>query len=176
MKKILSLGFALIIVMSLVGCVQFGSDDPVSSGADMLEVEEDTQGDEIENTQEATTQEDWGITLTATDVTATGLTILCEQNGDEHKGELNTGSYYFLEIYENNDWEAVSYLPQEYDIAWTSEAWMIPENDIVEWVVEWEWLYGKLPTGEYRIGKCVMDFVETGNYEEQIYYATFEIE
>lgn len=121
-------------------------------------------------------QDDWGITLTATDVTPTGLTIVCEQVDGEQQGELQTGSPYCLEVFEDNTWQVVSYLPQEYDVAWTAEAWVLSLNDTTEWSVEWEWLYGKLPQGEYKISKSIMDFIETGNYEEQTYYATFNID
>lgn len=119
---------------------------------------------------------DWGITLTATDVTTAGLTIVCEQVDGEQQGELQTGSPYWLEIFKDNTWQVVPYLPLEYDVAWTAEAWSISLNDKTEWTVDWEWLYGELPSGSYRIGKSVMDFIETGSYEEQSYYAEFEIE
>ncbi len=118
----------------------------------------------------------WGITLTAEDVSPTGLTIICEQvNGEQH-GELQTGSLYWLEVFEDDTWQAVSYLPQEYDVAWTAEAWIVSLDDTTEWNVDWEWLYGELPSGTYRIGKFVMDWIEAGHYEEQMYYAEFEIE
>ncbi len=119
---------------------------------------------------------DWGITLTSTNITPTGLTIVCEQVDGEQQGELQTGSYYWLEVYEGDTWQAVPYLLQEENIGWTSEAWIISLNDTTEWEVDWEWLYGALPSGEYRIAKSVMNFIEAGNYEEQAYYATFSIE
>lgn len=121
------------------------------------------------------TTDRWGITLTATDVTPTGMTLLCTQTGGAQQGQLQTSTPYFLEIYQDGGWETVDYLPQEYNIGWTTIAWMIPENQITEWTVDWAWLYGDLPNGTYRIGKSVMDFIETGIYEEQMYYAVFKI-
>ena len=64
----------------------------------------------------------------------------------------------------------------EYDLAWTSEAWCIPANDTCEWEVNWEWLYGELPEGNYRIAKEIMDFRGTGEYDTAIHYAEFRIE
>ncbi|MFI3201486.1 MAG: immunoglobulin-like domain-containing protein [Eubacteriales bacterium] len=119
---------------------------------------------------------DWGITFTASDVTPTGLTIICEQADGEQQGELMTGSPYWLQVYENNRWEKVEYIPQEYDVGWTSDGWSVNLDGTTQWKVDWEWLYGKLPSGTYRIGKSIMDWVEAGNYEEQTYYAEFEIE
>lgn len=69
-----------------------------------------------------------------------------------------------------------SYLPHEYDIGWTLEAWLIPMNDTVEWQVNWEWLYGKLPSGHYRIGKGITDLRVAGDYNQAMFYADFDIE
>ncbi|MFI3212322.1 MAG: hypothetical protein R3Y24_03180 [Eubacteriales bacterium] len=69
---------------------------------------------------------DWGITFTVVDVTSIGLTIVCEQEGGEQQGELMTSSPYWLQVYENNSWETVEYTLQEYDVAWTSEGWIVP--------------------------------------------------
>ena len=61
------------------------------------------------------------------------------------------------------------------EIGWTEEAWMIPMEDATEWEINWEWLYGKLPVGKYRVGKEIMDFRESGNYDTATYFAEFEI-
>ena len=39
--------------------------------------------------------------------------------------------------------------------------------------VNWEWLYGKLAPGKYRINKEVMDFRETGDFDKKIYSLEF---
>ncbi len=117
----------------------------------------------------------WGIQLTADKVTPAGLTLVCNQSGGNPTGELTTGSYYNLEVIENSQWHAVKMIPQKHDIAWTSEAWIIPMNDSREWEVNWEWLYGKLPSGNYRIGKEITDFRGTGDYDTTVCYAYFEV-
>ena len=43
------------------------------------------------------------------------------------------------------------------------------------WEIDWNWLYGELPAGKYRIGKEIMDFRGTGDYDTSIYFAEFEI-
>lgn len=122
-----------------------------------------------------TLQEDWGITLETEDITPTGLTIRCTQSGGNPTGELNTGSWYIVENWtQEKGWKEVDYVIKD-NIGWTLEAWLIQENSTSEWEVNWEWLYGKLPTGKYRIGKEIMDFRETGDYDTAIYYAEFEI-
>ena len=52
---------------------------------------------------------------------------------------------------------------------------MIPKNDTCQWEVNWEWLYGNVPNGKYRIGKEIMDFRATGDYDKVIYFTEFEI-
>ncbi len=120
-------------------------------------------------------ESEWGVTLSAKDVTPVGLTIVCTQEGGEPTGELDTGSYYVIQKYENGEWTDVEWLPQEYDVAWTAEAWVIPMNDTVEWEVEWKWLYGELPAGKYRIGKEIMDFRGAGDFDQELHYAEFEL-
>lgn len=117
----------------------------------------------------------WGVSLTAKDITPTGLTVVCSQSGGSPTGELSTGSYYILEKETLNIWSEVDYV-QEMEVCWDAVAYTIPMDSTVEWEVTWEWLYGELPAGHYRIGKEVMDFRMAGDYDESMYYAEFEIE
>jgi len=121
-------------------------------------------------------QEGWGIELQTKNVTPSGLTIVCEQIGGENVFELNTGSYFVIQKLEETGYINVEYLPQEYDIAWTAEAWIINKDATTTWDVNWEWLYGKLPAGEYRIGKEIMNFRGPGDFDQEIIYAHFEIQ
>ena len=121
-------------------------------------------------------QNNWGITLVAENVTPTGLTIVCHQSGGENVAELDTGSFYTIQKLEENRWHTVEYLPHEYEIGWTAEAWIIQKDSTTTWDVDWEWLYGALPSGEYRIGKEIMNFRKTGDYDIEMAYAEFTIE
>ena len=120
-------------------------------------------------------QDPWGVKLTAKNITPSGLTIVCEQQDGEPTGELDTGSYFGLEVLRDGEWVAVDLLPIEGELAWTSEAWMIPANAETEWNVDWSRLYGELPADCYRISKSVMDFRGTGDYDTKTYYACFDI-
>lgn len=120
-------------------------------------------------------EETWGVTLTAENITSTGITIKCTQSGGEPAGELQTGSWYILEVWTKEyGWKQMPYIIDG-EIGWTAEAWMIPKNDTCEWEVNWEWLYGAVPSGKYRIGKSIMDFRGSGDFEEAIYFAEFEV-
>jgi len=120
-------------------------------------------------------QDPWGVKLTAKNITPSGLTIVCTQQDGEPTGELNTGSYYGLEVLRDNKWVTVEMLPLEGDLAWTAEAWVIPADTEIEWEVNWSRIYGEIPAGSYRISKSVMDFRDTGDYDEKTYYAGFDI-
>lgn len=123
-----------------------------------------------------TYEESWGITLTVENVTPSGVTIKCTQSGGEPTGELNTGSWYSLETWtQENGWKEMPYVIDG-EFAWTSEGWIIPMNDSCEWEVNWEWLYGQIPAGKYRIGKEIVDFRGPGDYDKAIYYAEFVVE
>ena len=119
--------------------------------------------------------EKWGVTLTAEDITPTGITITCTQSGGNPTGELQTGSWYILETWTREyGWKQMPYII-EGEIGWNDIAWMIPIEDSVEWEVNWEWLYGAIPSGKYRIGKSITDFRDTGDFDTATYYAEFEI-
>lgn len=120
-------------------------------------------------------QDAWGVKLTVKDITPSGLTIVCTQQDGEPTGELNTGSYYGLEVLHDGEWIAVELLPMDYELAWTAEAWIIPNNAETEWEVNWSRLYGELPAGSYRISKSIMDFRGTGDYDTETYYAGFDL-
>ncbi len=121
-------------------------------------------------------EETWGITLTADNITPTGATIKCTQSGGEPAGELHTGSWYILENWtQEHGWKEMPYVI-EGEIGWNDIAWIIPLEDTIELEINWEWLYGKLPAGKYRIGKEITDFRATGDYDNAICFVEFRIE
>lgn len=120
-------------------------------------------------------EDGWGVKLTAKDITPTGLTLVCTQQDGQPSGELQTGSPFYLEVLKDGEWVSAEMLPLEYELAWTGEAWMIPSNETTEWTVDWSGLYGALSPGSYRISKAIMDFRQTGDYDEKNYYAGFDI-
>lgn len=188
MKKMIALFLMGMCVFTLVGC-NAGEKQQDAIGAHHTELDEGMVNSEEIIEENGTTEDteglaglqtlevnEWGLTLYAEDVTPTGLTIVCTQSGGSPSGELNTGSYYVLEKAEAGTWVAVDYAHPELEVGWTAEAWIIPMSDTVEWEADWEWLYGSLPAGHYRIGKEVMDFRAAGDYDKAYYYAEFEIE
>ena len=87
----------------------------------------------------------WGVSLSAENITPTGLIIKCTQSGENPTGELQTGSWYILEEWtQEYGWLPV---PCYAEVCWTEEAWLISKNSVTEWEVKWEWLYGTLSEG-----------------------------
>lgn len=101
---------------------------------------------------------------------------MCTQSGGEATGELQTGSWYILEKWtQEAGWKEVQHIKEDNDLQWTMEAYSIPMEDTVKWEMNWAYIYEKLSAGKYRVGKEIMDFRKTGDYDTAIYYAEFEI-
>ena len=115
---------------------------------------------------------DWGLTLSVKDVTDSGLTLVCTQSGGEAEGEMQTGSDYKLIVLKER-WQDVPTIIEDY--GWTAEAYMIAKDDVTEFEINWEWLYGKLPKGTYRLIKGFMNFRGSGDYDNFAYWTEFEI-
>ena len=62
-------------------------------------------------------------------------------------------------------------MKREYPVAWIEIAYEVPRTFEIDWTI----LYGSLPDGIYRIGKKVIDFRGTGDYDELVCYREFEI-
>ena len=114
---------------------------------------------------------DWGLTLTASDVTSTGMTLTFAQSGGNVTGELQIGSDFYIEVGETEDW-----FPVENTInGWTAEAFVLNMDGTTDFVINWEYGYGKLPVGYYRIVKEVMDFRGSGDFDTAKFYAEFAV-
>lgn len=125
--------------------------------------------------RESATPADWGVSLSATNVTPTGLTVVFTQSGGSDAAELTTGSYYVIQKRSGQSWEDVETLIPKSELAWTAEAIIIFKNESRPLETNWEWLYGALPAGEYRIGKEVNKSYGTGDYQIRMIYAPFTI-
>lgn len=118
--------------------------------------------------------DEWGVALSAENVMPTGMTLVCTQSRGHYTGELQTGSPYVIERVVNGVWLPVGTKPG-LDLVWTMEGWMIRPNDTTKWDVNWDFLYGELEPGLYRIQKEIMNFRGPGDYTQKPYYAEFAI-
>lgn len=121
----------------------------------------------------------WNLTMSVRNISATGLTVVFTQSGDFPgctTGELQYGSDYQLERYNGEGWEHVEALPQEGEIGWTMEAYLIAMNSEHTQNINWSWLYGELEPGRYRISKVVTLFFGVGDMQNATFSAEFDIE
>ena len=151
MKKVIVFIAAITLMMIFSGCNQTKSDR--------------------EPTSDAATNK-WGITLDVENVSSTGMTLVCHQAGGEEVFELNTGSFYGIQTFENSQWVDIT----DEDQIWTSVAWMIQKGSTTKWDINWVGFCGELPAGEYRIVKPITNFRGTGDYDTETFYAEFTID
>ena len=118
---------------------------------------------------------DLGVTITVENLTPTGATLLIKQSGGEVTGELMTGSAFSLEKLDGNAWLPVEPIVPADQIAFTAEAYSLALGGALEMETNWEYLYGELPAGTYRLGKNIMDFRGAGEYDQQVYFAEFTL-
>ena len=117
----------------------------------------------------------WGITLYAEDVTPKGMTLKIEQFGGNPSGTLEYGAAYFLETTVNDEWQPVETTTGE-PLVWNMLAYSVKMNDISEININWEYGYGELKPGYYRLKKEFMDFRAPGDFDKETYMVHFTIE
>ncbi|MBE5930864.1 MAG: hypothetical protein E7268_07425 [Lachnospiraceae bacterium] len=131
----------------------------------------------FENKDSATEEDadfpDWGLTLSVKDVTPTGLTLVCTQEGGNPTGDLQCGEDYRLIALEDGVWKDVPTVLGNF--IWDSLAYPIPKRQDRAFEISWEWLYGELPAGYYRLVKEFMDFRGTADFDTAKYWVEFEI-
>lgn len=105
-----------------------------------------------------------------------GAALVIKNNSDFY---FTYGEAYCIEKYENDNWVQ---LPDPKDYAVITIAYQLPPNSESEEInLDWEWRYGKLSQGEYRIVKS-FDKTETFEYNKdstissQTLYYYFSIE
>ena len=96
-----------------------------------------------------------GLMMSVSNVTPSGLTVHFRQYEDKNTGELIYGEDYTLEKLEGEKWEAVPMIID--NGVFTDIGYNIPKNGEAEIETNWEWLYGNLEPGTYKITKTVLD-------------------
>ena len=121
---------------------------------------------------------EWNLEMQVTNVTPSGLTVEFVQSGifyGSDKAQLMFGTEYTLKRLENGQWVDVEMLPQENPVGWATVAYLIELNSTAAQGIDWEWLYGQLPAGHYRIGKGVTLDYTLDEDKHQTLYVEFDI-
>lgn len=93
---------------------------------------------------------------------------------NETATEYTYGEYFELEWKKDGDWVQVPTVLKSYgfnDIGYTLQ----PFESAAQ-IIEWEWLYGVLESGEYRLVKEILERNEAGNPKTHMLAAEFEVE
>lgn len=98
------------------------------------------------------------LSMEVSHVSATGLMVHFRQYDDT--GEFIYGEEYKLEKLEGTSLTAVPMVVE--DAAFNDVGYTIPLQGESEQKIDWEWLYGKLAPGTYRISKTVLKADKSG--------------
>lgn len=90
----------------------------------------------------------------------TGLTV---EFFNKSSSQYIYGSYFCLEKKIDGRWYQVS-VAIKGNYAFDSIGYNLGAEGDSEWTINWDWLYGSLDAGEYRIVKDVSDYKGTGEY------------
>ena len=93
------------------------------------------------------------VIMEVSDVTPTGLTVHFRQYEKRDIGELIYGDGYWIERLEEDKWVELPVIPE--NPLFNGIGYLIPSEGEAQLAVDWEWLYGKLDSGTYRIVKGV---------------------
>ena len=113
-----------------------------------------------------------GITLKVTDVTSESATLLCTREIGFIAAMVDTGRYYYLERQTSNGWSRLSELSE--DMAWPGDALLVPLG-FTQFRLNYGEIYGKLPSGTYRVCKRFYAQNRLGLDTSTLCYAEFTI-
>ena len=90
------------------------------------------------------------VSINISNVSPSGATILIK---DTNKNPYKYEEWYEIETKISNKWVKVNPVIKEY--GFNLVEYNVNENNEVEFKIDWEWLYGKLEPGNYRLLKSV---------------------
>lgn len=121
--------------------------------------------EEQENYRPSISSNDFGMEIKEESISSKGVAYTIYNNTDT---VISLGEEYHLKCQENGIWVDVPYIIENggfHDIAYE-----LPAGADQEIAVDWQWLYGTLPTGVYLLEKNIS--IETENGQETITLGT----
>ena len=98
---------------------------------------------------------DIGVSMDLSDISPVGATVHFYRFDTGIAEELSYGDSYIIEKEADGKWEEVPEVAK--NAAFNDIAHIIPANETVEAEINWEWLYGELLPGTYRLKKTVIE-------------------
>ena len=88
------------------------------------------------------------VSIKISDVSPTGATVVIK---DTNAQPYLYGSWYEIEKKDNGNWAEVDTVIE--DFAFDLLGYIPDDNGEVKFTIDWKWLYGELPSGNYRLVK-----------------------
>jgi len=111
------------------------------------------------------------VAMVIQDVSPSGLSFSFENSTEN---EYLYGSHFVLYTFKNNSWERVEPIIENW--GFTDEAYnILPNSTTDNTAVDWEWLFGELPSGEYKFQKEILFVRSPGDFDRFIVNAEFSI-
>ena len=165
MKKAALLVFALCLLAVMVW----------KSGVKTDELAQKQAAIDAQKADPQETLVDWGITMTVKNATATGCTLEITQTGGNPTGEIHCGEDYRVQTLAEDGWHNLNMIIDNYAVP--AIAYIVSEDYPRTVNLTWEYQYGILPPGTYRIAKELMDSRAPGDFDEAYHFSqSFVIE
>lgn len=104
-------------------------------------------------------------------ISPTSTTVTLENHSDKH---CIYGEDFALEKKYKGGWYQVPVI-FEGNHGFNAIGYDLAPADRKEWTIGWEWLYGSLDAGNYRIVKEILDFRGSGDYDKHYLAAEFTV-
>ena len=95
------------------------------------------------------------VLVSAAYITQYGLTVLFDQYDNQISGDMLTGEHFALDRWTGESWNPVDTVISEY--GFDDIGYLLEKGRMTRKVFNWDWLYGKLDPGRYRIRVQVID-------------------
>lgn len=113
-----------------------------------------------------------GVTMEVTKCSDISVTVKIVNDTEKY---IQCGDAFYLEVQdeESVEWRKLDTIID--NAAFDAIAHIIQKDSPYEMVIDFEWLYGKLEPGRYRIVKTITGFRGSGDYTDYIYTAEFTV-
>lgn len=95
-------------------------------------------------------EDNCGITISANNISNTGLTLLFE-NTQLPAGSISLGRSFSIQVFKEGEWFDLEPITEA---IFLTDAF-VPSDTCWSMDIDWEWLYGELPQGKYRLSKSL---------------------
>ncbi|HOO67763.1 MAG TPA: hypothetical protein PLC53_00120 [Bacilli bacterium] len=113
----------------------------------------------VDNDDELNEVEGVSMIIKVGTLTRTSATVIITDLSDK---DNVYGNEFRIDKKENGEWKELEPIIDNY--AWDLIGYMVDDNNTLELVQEWEWLYGELDNGEYRLVKSTSVPLEKVNH------------